>query len=138
MADKFDKGTRSRIMSKIRATETKPEITVRKYLFSKGFRYRKNQKGLPGKPDIVLKKHRSVVFVNGCFWHGHTGCKKFVMPKTRTDFWTNKIEKNRKRDDRNAEALRSLGWKVNVVWECKLSSEADATLDSLKDRILSA
>lgn len=106
-------------MSKIRGKDTKPEIIVRKFLFSKGFRYRKNQKSLPGKPDIVLKKHAAVVMVNGCFWHGHKGCKKFKMPKSNIDFWKNKITRNIERDKVNKSKLYDLGWKVFVVWECE-------------------
>lgn len=137
MPDIFDKETRSRIMSKIKGKDTKPELKVRRFLFSKGFRYRKNQKGLPGRPDLVLKKHNSVVFVNGCFWHGHAGCKKFVLPKTRTDFWKEKIEKNRKRDRKNVSILRKSGWRVHVIWECDLHKKTESTLLGLESRILS-
>jgi DNA mismatch endonuclease (patch repair protein) len=120
--DVHDKKTRSYNMSQIKGKDTKPEEIVRKYLFSKGFRYRKNDKRLPGTPDIVLPKHRTVIFVNGCFWHGHEGCKYFVVPKTNTEFWLNKINANRERDSRNHAALVADGWKVIDVWECELRS----------------
>ena len=137
MADVFDKDTRSRIMSKIKATETKPEILVRKFLFSQGMRYRKNLKGLPGKPDIVSRKYGSVVFVNGCFWHGHDGCKHFNLPKSRTDFWRKKIENNIKRDKRNSEMLKEMGWRVFVIWECQLKNDQRNILPNLHAEIIS-
>ena len=115
---------------------SKHEEIVRKYLFSQGFRYRKNDKRLPGTPDIVLPKYKIVIFVNGCFWHGHEGCRYFVIPKTNTEFWTKKIETNRKRDIRKINDLQALGWKVIVVWECQLKKEkADITLNNLKTTI---
>ena len=114
----------------------KPEEIVRKYLFSHGFRYRKNVKNLPGKPDIVLKKYNTVIFVNGCFWHGHEGCKYFVRPKSNMEFWNNKIESNIIRDKRNIEDLKKLGWHICVVWECLLKkSLAEETLKDLANEI---
>ncbi len=110
-------------MSKIRGKETKPEILVRKFLFSKGFRYRINVPQLPGKPDIVLAKYRSVIFVNGCFWHGHPECKYAALPKTNIDFWKSKIEKNVERDHNNYKLLQEMDWKVIVVWQCELRNE---------------
>lgn len=110
-------------MSQIHAANTKPEIIVRKYLFSKGLRYRKNVKNLPGKPDVVLKKYKTAVFVNGCFWHGHQGCKYFVMPKSNTEYWNKKISHNIKRDRIVNAELASLGWNVITVWECELKSD---------------
>lgn len=107
-------------MSMIRGKNTKPEELVRKYLFSQGFRYRKNDKRLPGCPDIVLPKYNTVIFVNGCFWHMHEGCKYFVWPKTRVDFWTNKITVNHLRDKRNYMKLSECGWRIIVIWECEL------------------
>lgn len=107
-------------MSQIKGKNTKPEMIVRKYLFSKGFRYRVNVSSLPGKPDIVLPKYKTVIFVNGCFWHGHQGCKYFVLPKTRTDWWKAKIQRNIDRDAAERDQLRSMGWRTMVVWECKL------------------
>ncbi len=134
--DVHDKETRSYNMSCIKGKNTRPEEIVRKYLFSQGFRYRKNDKRLPGTPDIVLPKYKTVIFVNGCFWHGHEGCRYFVIPKTNTEFWTNKIETNRKRDIRKINDLQTLGWKVIVVWECQLKKEkADITLNNLKTTI---
>ena len=107
-------------MSRIKGKNTKPEELVRKYLFSQGLRYRKNDKRLPGSPDIVLPKYKTVIFVNGCFWHGHEGCKHFVWPKSNEEFWKNKIETNIARDKQKTKALEELGWKVIVVWECEL------------------
>lgn len=134
--DVHDKETRSYNMSCIKGKNTRPEEIVRKYLFSQGFRYRKNDKILPGTPDIVLPKYKTVIFVNGCFWHGHEGCRYFVIPKTNTEFWTNKIETNRKRDIRKINDFQTLGWKVIVVWECQLKKEkADITLNNLKTTI---
>lgn len=134
--DVHDKETRSYNMSCIKGKNTRPEEIVRKYLFSQGFRYRKNDKRLPGTPDIVLPKYKTVIFVNGCFWHGHDGCRYFVIPKTNTEFWTKKIETNRNRDLRKINDLQTLGWKVIVVWECQLKKEkADITLNNLKTTI---
>lgn len=118
--DVHDKKTRSYNMSCIKGKNTKPEEIVRKALFAKGFRYRKNDKRLPGTPDIVLPKYRTVIFVNGCFWHGHTGCKYYVVPKTNTEFWLNKINSNIDRDVIKATQLKELGWRVITVWECEL------------------
>lgn len=124
-------------MSQIKGKNTKPEEKVRKYLFSQGFRFRKNDKRLPGTPDIVLPRYRTVIFVNGCFWHGHSGCKYFVWPKSNADFWKSKIEKNIIRDRIKEEELHALGWRVIVVWECELKSErADESLEQLKRNIL--
>lgn len=134
--DVHDKKTRSYNMSRIKGTNTKPEEIVRKYLFSKGFRYRKNDKRLPGTPDIVLPKYKTVIFVNGCFWHGHKDCRYFVIPKTNTDFWLNKINTNIERDKRKQEALKELGWSVIVVWECELKPKVvEKTLDNLVYKI---
>lgn len=110
-------------MSKIRGKQTKPEILVRKFLYSKGFRYRINVPWLLGKPDIVLAKYRCVIFVNGCFWHGHSKCKYATLPKTNTDFWKDKIEKNAERDRNNYKLLQDMGWNVIVVWQCELRNE---------------
>ena len=118
MADNLTKEIRTKNMSHIRSENTMPEEKVRKYLFSKGFRYRKNDKGLPGSPDIVLPKYKTVIFINGCFWHKHN-CPKFVWPKTNKDYWTNKIRRNVERDQINYQALEDMGWKVIVIWECE-------------------
>ena len=122
-------------MSCIKGKNTKPEEIVRKYLFSQGFRYRKNDKKLPGTPDIVLPKYKTVIFVNGCFWHGHEGCRYFVVPKTNTEFCVNKIETNRQRDIRKINDLQALGWKVIVVWECDLKH--DKFIDTMNSVIKS-
>ena len=119
MADNHSKEVRSRNMSHIRSVNTKPEEVVRKYLFSKGFRYRKNVRSLPGTPDIVLSKYRTVVFVNGCFWHKHE-CKRFVFPSSNTDYWIPKILRNVERDEKNYQLLAADGWRVLTVWECEL------------------
>ena len=135
--DVHDKKTRSYNMSRIRGQNTKPEETVRKYLFSEGFRYRKNVRKLPGSPDIVLPKYRTVVFVNGCFWHGHNGCRYFVWPKSNPDFWRDKIETNIKRDKNNYQSLKELGWKVIVIWECEIKKALkEETLNNLKNQLL--
>lgn len=119
MADNHTKEERSRNMSHIRSKNTKPEEKVRKYLFSKGFRYRKNVCTLPGCPDIVLPKYRTVVFVNGCFWHKHD-CPRFVWPSSNKEYWIPKIQRNVERDKENTRRLISQGWNVLVVWECEL------------------
>jgi len=108
-------------MAKISGKETKPEIMVRKYLFSKGYRYRKNVKTLPGSPDIVLSKYKTVIFINGCFWHGHN-CKRAKLPETRKDIWSEKIKINVERDLRNGMLLKKVGWKVITIWQCEISS----------------
>lgn len=122
MADVHDKATRSYNMSRIRSKDTKPEMIVRRFLFSKGFRYRLHDKRLPGKPDIVLPKYKTVIFVNGCFWHGHEGCKYFVVPKTRTEWWINKIKLNKQTDLENFLELERLGWNVLTIFECELKT----------------
>lgn len=124
-------------MSRIRATDTKPEMMVRMFLHANGLRYRLHAKGLPGKPDLVFPKFRTVVFVHGCFWHGHEGCKYFVVPKTRTDWWLNKINGNRARDEKNRKLLEENGWRVIEVWECDLKKDmAESTLNSLLKEII--
>ena len=125
--------TRSYNMSKIKGKDTKPEEIVRKYLFSKGFRYRKNVATLPGKPDIVLAKYKICIFVNGCFWHKHNNCRYFVWPSNNAEFWKQKINGNVERDKRNQTLLESLGWKVLIVWECDLKKAKRAdTLEKLE------
>jgi len=122
LGDIYSKRKRSEIMSKISGTETKPEILVRKYLFSKGFRFRKNDKRLPGRPDIVLPKYKTVIFIHGCFWHGHH-CKAGKLPETNKDFWENKINSNTERDKKNQHKLEKLGWKIIIIWQCKLKNK---------------
>lgn len=135
--DVHDKETRSYNMSRIKGKDTKPEEIVRKYLFSKGFRYRKNDKRLPGTPDIVFPKYKTAIFVNGCFWHGHKDCRYFVIPKTNTEFWLNKINANIERDRRKHNELKELGWKVIVVWECELKPAIiGKTLENLTDKLI--
>lgn len=121
MSDIFSSQKRSDIMSKIGGKNTKPEILVRKFLFSRGFRYRINVKTLPGKPDIVLPKYKTVIFINGCFWHGHN-CKKGKLPSSNIDFWKEKISNNKSRDDKNSDLLAKLGWKVIIIWQCEISN----------------
>lgn len=130
--DKLTKEQRHRCMASIRGKDTKPEILVRRFLFSRGFRYRLNHPRLPGHPDIVLRKYRTVIFVNGCFWHGHEGCKYYVVPKSNTEFWTAKIERNRTRDKEVQHKLAAMGWHCITVWECQLKPAIrDNTLNSL-------
>ncbi len=121
MPDIFTKQKRSEIMSKISGKETKPEILVRKFLFANGFRYRKNDKRYPGKPDIVLPKYKTVIFIHGCFWHGHD-CPAGKLPETRKEFWEDKIAGNITRDNRNSKELEQQGWKVIVIWQCELKN----------------
>lgn len=136
MADIKSKEARSYNMSRIKGKNTNPEETIRKYLFSQGFRYRKNDKRLPGSPDIVLPKYKTVIFVNGCFWHGHTGCKYFVWPKSNADFWKKKIGSNVARDAKNCRQLKECGWKVLIVWECELKRIHQAeTLERIVDLV---
>lgn len=135
--DNHSKQVRSYNMSKIRSTGTKPEEIVCKYLFSKGLRYRKNVKALPGKPDIVFPKYKTVVFVNGCFWHGHQNCRYFVMPKSNTEYWDSKIKSNITRDKTTYDNLSALGWSVLVVWECDLKKDKrENTLEHLYYEII--
>lgn len=123
---------RRKNMSAIHSKNTKPEILVRKFLFSRGFRYRLNHPRLPGHPDIVLKKYRTCIFVNGCFWHGHEGCRYYRLPKTNIEYWTNKIEKNKTRDKKEQRQLADMGWHCITVWECQLKPLVrDQTLESL-------
>lgn len=124
-------------MAQIHSSNTKPETKVRKYLFAHGFRYRKNVKNLPGKPDIVLKKYKTIIFVNGCFWHKHECCK-MRMPKTNVQYWIAKLNNNKIRDSENITALEKKGWKVIVIWECELNKQHfQDTMDLLEKRIIS-
>lgn len=126
--DKITAEQRSFNMSRIHGKDTKPEVLVRKYLFGKGFRFRKNDKRLPGHPDIVLPKYKTVIFINGCFWHGHEGCKYYKLPATSREFWENKISLNILRDKEIVEKLESLGWRVLVLWTCQLRKKADCQI----------
>jgi DNA mismatch endonuclease, patch repair protein len=122
MADVHDKKTRSYNMSQIKGKNTKPEMLVRKFLHANGFRYRLHVKDLPGKPDIVLPKYKTVIFVHGCFWHGHEDCSKSTLPKTKTEWWRNKISGNINNDVKALTALQKSGWKVITIWSCELSA----------------
>lgn len=131
--DRLDPQARSLLMSKVRGKDTKPEMAVRSYLHRRGLRYRLHDRSLPGKPDLVFKSRRVVVFVHGCFWHGHPGCSKARIPKTREEFWRSKIETNAARDRRSIRRLRALGWRVLVVWQCRIS---DRKLQRLYEQIV--
>ena len=136
MADVHSKEIRSYNMSRIKGKNTKPEMLVRKFLHANGFRYKLHDKGLPGKPDIVLPKYKTVIFVHGCFWHGHSNCKYYVVPKTRTDWWLNKLSGNIANDEKAVKALKKEGWKVVTIWTCKLRSiYLKRTLEKLKASI---
>ena len=136
MADVHSKKTRSFNMSRIKSTNTKPEVLVRKFLHSRGFRFRLHDKKLPGKPDIVLAKHKTAIFINGCFWHGHKNCKYFVVPKTRTKFWLNKINSNVLNDRKKFSLLKKSGWKIITIWECQLKRQKlSSSLQKLSKRI---
>lgn len=137
MADTMTTEQRSRCMSHIKSRDTKPELLVRKYLFSKGLRFRVNVSKLPGKPDIVLPKYRTVIFINGCFWHGHEGCRYATMPKSNTDFWQTKIDRNRARDIEVEQQLTAKGWRVIRVWECDIKPKVrEASLAALHSQII--
>ena len=131
--DLYDREKRSRIMAKVRCKDTKPEMAVRRYLHDRGLRYRLHRKDLPGRPDMVFPSRRVAVFVHGCFWHQHPGCKRAKLPQTRADFWREKLEGNVKRDAAALDALVSKGWKAFIVWECEIRPEA---LDVLYNRII--
>ncbi|RYD72327.1 MAG: DNA mismatch endonuclease Vsr [Sphingobacteriales bacterium] len=130
MSDTFDKPTRSRIMASIKGKNTKPEMLIRRGLHFLGFRYRLHNSKLPGSPDLVFAKHRAVIFVNGCFWHGHD-CHIFHWPKTRTDFWRTKIERNKQRDTKNLIAYEKMRWKVLIIWECSLLGKTRRKLNEV-------
>lgn len=124
MTDVHTKEIRSYNMSQIRSKNTRPELLVRKHLFKNGFRYRIHVRNLPGNPDIVLKKYKTIIFIHGCFWHGHNGCKNFVIPKTNSTWWLNKIKRTRETDFKNISSLKLCGWKVIEIYECKLNSKS--------------
>jgi len=128
MADRITPEHRSWNMSRIKGKDTKPEIAVRQYLFANGFRFRKNDKRYPGKPDIVLPKYHTIIFVHGCFWHRHEGCKQATTPKSRTDFWLEKFQKNVQNDAKHIQELKNMGWKVIVLWECELEKQFEETM----------
>lgn len=131
MGDVHTPEIRSYNMSRIRGKDTKPEMLVRKFLFRKGLRYKLHDKFLPGKPDLVFPKYKTIVFVHGCFWHGHTDCRYFVIPKTRTEWWIEKIRKNQNKDTENSDNLIKTGWKIIVIWECELKQDPIPRLDEV-------
>jgi len=132
MADVHSKETRSYNMSRIRGKNTKPEMIVRKFLFSKGYRYRLHDKNLPGKPDIILPKYKTVIFIHGCFWHGHEGCRYYVIPKTRTDWWVEKINRNKEKDEESRDKLTRADWRILTIFECELKGKKqEETLNNL-------
>ncbi|CAN5438018.1 very short patch repair endonuclease [soil metagenome] len=138
MADVHNTAQRRFNMQQIKGKNTKPEMLVRKFLFAHGYRYRLHDKKLPGKPDLVLRKYGTVIFIHGCFWHGHTDCKYYVVPKTRTDWWLNKINGNITNDVKAIAALKKDGWKIITVWECDLKPAlVEKTLNALVKNILS-
>lgn len=136
MVDHLSQEKRSWNMSRVKSKDTGPEMKVRRLLFSMGFRYRINVKALPGKPDIVLKKWNTVIFVHGCFWHRHKGCKDTTTPKTRTEWWLEKFKKNVANDQKKRQALEKLGWKVLVVWECETNQNGELCKEKLYRRIV--
>lgn len=136
MSDSLTAQKRSWNMSRIKGKDTKIEISVRKYLFAKGFWFRKNDKRYPGKPDVVLPKYKTVIFVNGCFWHRHSGCKDATIPKTRTDFWLEKLNRNVANDEKNIRLLTDDGWSVIVLWECELEKNFEDTMEKTIKRIM--
>lgn len=135
--DIVNKKIRKKMMSKIRNKGTELELKVRKILFSSGFRYRLNVNNLPGKPDIVLKKYKTVIFINGCFWHQHNNCKKATIPKTNTLFWKKKLDNNKSRDEKNCKDLKKSGWKVITIWECEIKNKITFphTMKNITERI---
>lgn len=136
MADVHEPETRSYNMSQISGKDTKPEMIVRKFLHSNGYRYRLHVKDLPGKPDLVLPKYNTVIFIHGCFWHAHEGCEFFKMPKSRIDYWKPKLFGNRKRDKNHCIELNELGWKIIIIWECELiPGKIDSTFDHLLKKL---
>ena len=137
MADRITKEHRSWNMSRIRGKDTDIEKMVRSYLFSRGFRFRKNDKRYPGKPDVVLPKYRTVIFVNGCFWHRHDGCKYATTPKTNTEFWMEKFNKNVANDKLHIKQLQDMGWRVITIWECELKDSFEETMSRVESFVLS-
>lgn len=132
MKSKYEKGSRSYTMSRIRSKDTKPEMIVRRFLYHHGIRYRLHVKALPGKPDIVLRKYKTVIFVHGCFWHCHEGCKSGHMPKSNVDYWQGKLARNKARDQKNFTLLAEMGYKIVVIYECELErSRLSGTMQKL-------
>ena len=139
MSDPLTPSQRHKCMSHIRSRNTTPEKVVRNELWRRGYRYRLNDRRLPGSPDLVLPKYRAVIFINGCFWHGHRGCAKYVVPKTNVEFWREKVARNIARDELNAQRLDTLAWTVITVWECELSKKnVDATIARIESELQDA
>lgn len=135
MTDRISKEKRSWNMSRIHGKNTKPEVKVRSWLFRRGFRFRKNDARYPGTPDVVLPKYHTVIFVNGCFWHHHEGCRYGYTPKTRTDFWISKFKRNQINDKLNRDTLEQMGWRVIVVWECELKKDFEGVMKKIADSL---
>lgn len=135
MADRISPEHRSWNMSRIKGKDTKIEVMVRQYLFHYGFRFRKNDKRYPGKPDVILPKYKTAIFVHGCFWHRHEGCKLATTPKTRTEFWMEKFSKNVANDKKHYEELKKMGWNVIVIWECELENDFEGTMQKIMHNI---
>ena len=131
MTDRISSEQRRHNMQRIKAKDTRPEIAVRKWLYAKGIRYRKNDKRYPGTPDIIIPNGHVAIFINGCFWHGHEGCKDFVIPKTRTDWWIKKISSTQTRDEKVSKQLQDLGWHVLTVWECQTKFNFEQNMETL-------
>ncbi|MFR1802067.1 MAG: very short patch repair endonuclease [Faecalispora jeddahensis] len=131
MADKLTREKRSWNMSRIRRKNTEIEIKVRKYLFSQGFRFRKNVADMPGKPDIVLSKYKTIIFIHGCYWHRHASCKNCTTPNTNREFWLKKFEKNMQNDSKHQQELEAAGWKVLILWECEIENDFERLMDNL-------
>lgn len=138
MADRLSREKRSWNMSHIRNKDTEIEVKVRKYLFSKGFRYRKNDSRLPGKPDVVLPRYKTVIFVHGCYWHRHPGCKNCTTPSTNAAFWLEKFDKNIKNDAKHKDELEEAGWKVVVLWECEIENDFENTMEKVAEQLMKA
>jgi len=136
--DRLSREKRSWNMSRIKSKDTKIEIMARKYLFAKGFRYRKNDKRFPGKPDIVLPKYKTVIFINGCFWHMHCGCKYGRLPKSNVDYWKEKLEKNVENDFSHIQQIKNMGWNVIIIWECELKKDFESTMSSIIEQLKNA
>jgi DNA mismatch endonuclease (patch repair protein) len=136
MADTISKEHRSWNMSRIKGKDTKPEVRVRSWLFRHGYRFRKNDKRLPGVPDVVLPKYKSVIFVNGCFWHRHEGCKYAYTPKSRVDFWQKKFDQNVVNDKLHRDQLEQMGWKVITIWECELKDRPEEVMENVSRALI--
>ncbi|MAO93618.1 MAG: very short patch repair endonuclease [Rhodospirillaceae bacterium] len=138
MTDRISKEHRSWNMSRIRGKDTKLEVLLRSLLHRRGFRFRLHAPGLPGKPDIVLPKYRTVIFVHGCFWHRHEGCSNATMPKTRTEFWTEKFHRTVERDARKKTELEALGWQILTVWECELFADPQDVIKTIENQVVNS